>query len=185
MCSSQQIIDQTITWIHKVVIGCNFCPFAARALQQHHVHYQVEASMDTTLCLEAFLKEMTRLDQEPTIETSFLIFSNAFQQFDDYLDMASTAEHLLIEEGYEGVYQLATFHPLYRFASSVENDAADYTNRSIYPMLHLLRESSIDQAVKHYEHPENIPERNVDFARKKGLIFMKLLRDSCVTSSSP
>jgi hypothetical protein len=182
MSSSQQIIDQTIAWINKVVIGCNFCPFAARALQHHHVHYQVEASMNTTLCLEAFLKEMARLDNDPHIETSFLIFSSAFQQFDDYLNLVSLAEHLLKEKGYEGVYQLASFHPMYRFASSVKNDAADYTNRSIYPMLHILRESSIDKAIAHYENPENIPERNVDFARRKGLTFMKLLRDSCINS---
>ncbi len=99
--------------------------------------------------------------------------------------MASIAEQLLKEKGYEGVYQLASFHPMYRFASSVKNDAADYTNRSIYPMLQFLRETSIDKALTHYENPENIPERNIDFARKKGLTFMKLLRDSCLTSSSP
>ena len=184
MSTSQQIIDQTITWIHKVVLDCNFCPFAARTLQQHHVHYQVEASTNTTLCVDAFLEEIYRLDREPHIETSFLIFSNAYQQFDDYLDMASLVEHLLKEKGYEGVYQLASFHPLYRFASSIKNDAADYTNRSIYPMLQFLREASIDKALTHYENPENIPERNIDFARKKGLTFMKLLRDSCLTSSS-
>jgi hypothetical protein len=182
MHSSQPIIDQTIAWIRKVVVGCNFCPFAARTLQQHQVHYQVEASMNTTLCLDAFLKEITRLDKEPHIETSFLIFSNAFQQFDDYLDMTYIAECLLKEKDYEGVYQLASFHPMYRFASSVKNDAADYTNRSIYPMLQFLRESSIDKALAHYENPENIPGRNVDFARKKGLTFMKLLRDSCIDS---
>ncbi|MBX9923187.1 MAG: DUF1415 domain-containing protein [Rhabdochlamydiaceae bacterium] len=182
MSSSQQIIDQTITWIHKVVVGCNFCPFAARTLQQHQVHYQVESSTNISICLDAFLKEISRLDKEPHIETSFLIFSNAFQQFDEYLDMTSQAEDLLEERGYVGIYQLASFHPMYRFASSVKNDAADYTNRSIYPMLHILRESSIDKAIKHYEKPENIPERNVNFARKKGLTFMKLLRDSCINS---
>lgn len=180
MSTSQQIIDQTITWIHKVVVGCNFCPFAARTLQQHHVHYQVEAGTDLTLCLQAFLREIDRLDKEPHIETSFLIFSNAFQQFDDYLDMVSIAEQLINENEYEGVYQLASFHPLYRFASSVKNDAADYTNRSIYPMLQFLREASIEKALKHYANPENIPERNIDFARNKGLSFMKLLRDSCL-----
>ena len=183
MPSSQQIIDETITWIRKVVIGCNFCPFAAKALQQQHVHYQVEASTDITLCLDAFLKETTRLDEDPGIETSFLLFPNAFQQFDDYLDMVSMTEHLLKKKGYEGIYQLASFHPMYRFASSAKNDAADYTNRSIYPMLQFLRESSIDKALTRYENPENIPDRNVDFARKKGLTFMKLLRDCCLTSS--
>lgn len=182
MSSAQQIIDQTITWIHKVVVGCNFCPFAARTLKQHHVHYQVEANTNTNLCLDAFLEEIARLDKEIHIETSFLIFSNAFQQFDDYLKILSIAENLLKEKGYEGIYQLASFHPMYRFASTIKNDPANYTNRSIYPMLHLLRESSIDKAIKQYENPENIPEHNVDFARKKGLTFMKLLRDSCINS---
>jgi len=182
MSSSQQIIDQTKTWIYKVVVGCNFCPFAAKTLQQHHVHYQVEDSPEITVCIDVFLQEMARLDKEPHIETSFLIFSHAFQQFDDYLDMICIAEHLLKEKGYEGVYQLASFHPKYRFDSSTKNDAADYTNRSIYPMLQFLRESSIDKALAHYENPESIPERNVDFARKKGLTFMKWLRDSCFTS---
>jgi len=179
MSSSQQIIDQTINWINKVVVACNFCPFAARTLQHHTVHYQVEANTNETLCLDAFLKEIARLDKELQIETSFLIFPNAFQQFEDYLNLVSNAEHLLKEKGYTGVYQLASFHPMYRFASSEKNDAADYTNRSIYPMLHILRESSIEKALAHYENPEKIPERNVDFARKKGLTFMKLLRDSC------
>lgn len=180
MSSSQQIIDQTILWINKVVIGCNFCPFAAKALQQNNVHYQVEASTDITVCLDAFLKEITRLDEQLNIETSFLIFPECFQEFDDYLDVVSLAEDLLEEKGYEGVYQLASFHPQYRFANSEKDDPADYTNRSIYPMLHLLREESVEKAIKHYKNPENIPERNVDFARNKGLAFMKLLRDSCI-----
>lgn len=166
----------------NILSSCNFCPFAARTLQQHNVHYQVEASTNTTVCLDAFLKEIARLDKELDIETSFLIFPNAFQQFDDYLEAVSLAEHLLEEKGYTGVYQLASFHPLYRFADSVQDDAADYTNRAIYPMLHLLRESSVERAVAHYKNPENIPRHNVDFARNKGLTFMKLLRDSCINS---
>ena len=181
MSTSQLIIDQTIAWIHKVVVGCNFCPFAARTLQ-NHVHYQVEDSTNTTSCLDSFLQEITRLDKELHIETSFLIFSNAFQHFEDYLDIVSLAEDLLKEKGYEGIYQLASFHPVYRFAGSAKDDAANYTNRSVYPMLHLLRESSIDKAIEYYKNPEKIPERNVDFARKKGLTFMKLLRDSCINS---
>jgi hypothetical protein len=105
-------------------------------------------------CLASFVNEMQRLDNDPTIETSFLIFSNAFQQFDDYLDLVSLAEKLLERKGYEGTYQLASFHPLYLFANSDENDPANYTNRSIYPMLHLLREESIDKALANYKDPD-------------------------------
>ena len=86
---------------------------------------------------------------------------------------------LLKQKGYNGIYQLASFHPLYRFADSVEDDAANYTNRSLYPMLHLLRESSIDNALEHYKDPEAIPGHNINFAREKGNTYMKMLRDSC------
>ncbi len=180
MQEAQQIIDQTKRWVKDVVVGCNFCPFAANAIKQQTIHYQVEDSKDAETCLEALLTEITRLDDEATIETSFLIFPNTFQLFDDYLDMVSVAEKLLKQKGYEGIYQLASFHPLYLFADSLETDAANYTNRSIFPMLHLLRESSIDKVLEHYNNPEMIPDNNIQFARKKGLIYMKMLRDTCV-----
>ena len=80
------------------------------------------------------------------INTSFLIFEHAFQQFDDYLDLVALAEKLLKQQGYEGIYQVASFHPRYRFANTKIDDAANYTNRSVYPMLHLLREDLVEQA---------------------------------------
>ncbi len=180
MDTAQQIIDQTKKWINDVVVGCNFCPFAANVIKQQGVHYQVEPSSSSNICLASFLRETIRLDNEPDIETIFLIFPNSFKQFEEYLDLVSIAEKLLKENGYEGIYQLAGFHPLYRFANSTGQDAADYTNRSVYPMLHLLREESIDKVLQHYTSPEKIPDRNILFAREKGVIYMKSLRDSCL-----
>ena len=174
----QQIIDQTKKWIVDVVIGCNLCPFAANAVKQQTIFYQVETNSELNVCLDSFTNEMKRLDNDKTVETSFLIFPNAFEKFDDYLYLVSLAEKLLKQKGYEGIYQVASFHPLYLFANSDENDAANYTNRSIYPMLHLLREESIDKALEHYKSPENIPERNINFTREKGLVYMKMLRDA-------
>lgn len=176
--SSQQIIDQTKKWIVDVVIGCNLCPFAANVVKQRTIFYKVETSIDQNKCLDSFVHEMTRLDNDETIETSFLIFPNTFERFDDYLDMVSLAEQLVKEKGNEGIYQVASFHPLYLFAGSDENDPANYTNRSVYPMLHLLREESIDKALEHYLSPESIPERNINFTRGKGLTYMKTLRDT-------
>lgn len=176
--SSEQIIDQTKRWIVDVVIGCNLCPFAANVVKQRAIFYKVETSMDQNQCLDSFIHEMHRLDNDETIETSFLIFPNTFEKFEDYLDLLSQAEKLVTEKGNDGIYQVASFHPLYLFAGSDENDAANYTNRSIYPMLHLLREEGIDKALEHYKSPENIPERNVNFTREKGLIYMKTLRDT-------
>jgi len=174
--NSEQIIDRTKKWIIDVVIGCNFCPFAANVVKQQTIFYKVEENAE--MGLNSFVHEMERLDNDPTIETSFLIFPNAFQQFDDYLDMLSLAEELLKRKGYEGIYQIASFHPLYLFANSDENDPANYTNRSIYPMLQLLREESIDKALANYKDPESIPMRNINFAKEKGLAYMKMLRDA-------
>jgi len=175
---SQQIIDQTKKWIVDVVIGCNLCPFAAPVVKQQAIFYQVETTTDLDASLDSFEKEMKRLDDDETIETSFLIFPNAFEKFDDYLYLLSLAEKLIKRKGYEGIYQVASFHPLYLFANSDENDPANYTNRSIYPMLHLLREDRIDKALAHYKDPESIPERNINFTREKGLAYMKMLRDA-------
>jgi len=180
MDTDQQVIERTKKWINDVVVGCNFCPFAASVIKQQNVHYRVENSEEASICLKTLLAELNRLNDEVTVETTFLILPNSFHEFNDYLDLVSDAEELLIENGYEGIYQLASFHPLYQFAGSAATDAANYTNRSVYPMLHLLRESSIDKALEHYVNPGAIPERNINFAREKGLLYMKMLRDACL-----
>lgn len=182
MPTDELVIQQTKKWINDVVIGCNFCPFAAKVVKNRSIFFQVEPSTQTTICLEAFVKELTRLSENDTLETSFLIFPNSFTQFASYLEMVSKAEKILKRKKYKGLYQVASFHPGYLFAGSAEEDAANYTNRSVYPMLHLLRESSIESALKQYAHPENIPERNIGFARGKGMVYMKMLRDDCINA---
>jgi uncharacterized protein len=118
------------------------------------------------------------MNANPGTETSFLILPEGFSDFLAYLDLVGLAEELLENEGFEGIYQVASFHPEYMFEGSPEDDPANYTNRSPYPMLHLLREESIEKALEHYQgDPEEIPGRNVDFAREKGIVYMKMLRD--------
>jgi len=180
MKTNEEIIEQTKKWVKAVVIGCNFCPFAAKEVKQNSIHYQVEKSVDKAECLQAFLNECVRLDEEDNIVTTLLIFPDAFQQFVDYLDLVADAEALLEANDYEGIYQVASFHPQYIFGNAPVNDAANYTNRSIYPMLHLLREEQIDQALERYPHPEKIPDNNINFAREKGIQYMKILRDTCL-----
>jgi uncharacterized protein len=177
---TELVIYQTRKWITDVVAGCNFCPFVSKEIKQNTIHYQVETAVDPVVCLRAFLQECIRLDEEKNIETSLLIFPEAFQRFDDYLDLVSRAEKILKKEGYEGIYQVASFHPLYCFANAPADDAANYTNRSVYPMLHLLREERVAQALLKYPDPAKIPERNIHFAREKGVAYMKMLRDACI-----
>jgi uncharacterized protein len=179
MLTHQHIIDQTKKWITNVVIASNFCPFAANVMKKRLVHYSVETSALQHKCLNAILLEIYRLDNENDIDTSFLIFPNCFAKFEDYLRMVSKAEKILTRHGYDGIYQFAGFHPLYLFENSTNADAANYTNRSLYPMLHLLREKSIDKALEQYALPGNIPETNINFANNKGLTYMQLLRDNC------
>jgi hypothetical protein len=180
MPTPDEVIEQTRKWIEQVVIGCNFCPFAAREVKRNSIRYKVEESSELKVCLESFIVECARLDEDSSIETTLLIFPNAFQKFTDYLDAVALAEKLLKMHKYTGMYQVASFHPLYRFSKTPANDAANYTNRSIYPMLHLLREESIEKALEHYPNPEEIPARNTDFARAKGVDYLKLLRESCL-----
>lgn len=180
MKTEAEIIAQTKKWISTVVADCNFCPFVAKEIKQNTIHYQVTESTDKEACLQLFLQECIRLDEDKSIVTSLLIFSTGFQQFDDYLDLVELAEALIENNNYEGVYQVASFHPQYIFGGAPVNDAANYTNRSIYPMLHLLREEQIEMALEKYPHPEGIPDNNINFAREKGVQYMQMLRDACL-----
>lgn len=180
MNREEQVVTQTKKWIAEVVIGCNFCPFAAREVKRNAVNYIVEHSTDIATCLHTLISECIRMDEDPVTETSFIIYPEAFENFEDYLDLVSLAEALIEQERYEGIYQVASFHPQYCFEDADENDAANYTNRSVYPMLHILREESIEAALERYTDPGEIPERNMKFAREKGVAYMKLLRDTCL-----
>jgi hypothetical protein len=178
--SNETMIQQTQRWVLDVVIGANFCPFAAKEVKNKTIHYEVAEKGSLTMDLTSLQAEFVRLDEHPQIETIILLFPHAYANFEDYLAMVDDAEDLLFENDYEGVYQIASFHPLYLFAGSNEQDAANYTNRSIYPMLHILRESSMDIALEKYPDPDGIPERNIQFARDKGYAYMKLLREQCL-----
>lgn len=129
--------------------------------------------------LEALILEAKYLDCHPDTETTLIVFADAYASFDDFLDLAAIADDLLIEQGYEGIYQLASFHPDYCFADEDPTDAANYTNRSPFPMLHLIREASIEQVLQHYPEPEAIPQRNIALTRQLGLTYLRKLLSDC------
>ncbi|NUO03529.1 MAG: DUF1415 domain-containing protein [Saprospiraceae bacterium] len=182
--SDQVVIAQTLAWLKTVVVGCNFCPFASREIQRGSIHFEVIRSAVPETCLEAVLRECKRLDEDVAIETTLLLFPGAFPEFDDFLGLLELGENLLFDQDYEGIYQIASFHEAYCFADAPAGDPANFTNRSLYPMLHLLRESSLDRALESYPDPEGIPERNIAFARRKGLAYMQLLREACLETMS-
>ncbi len=155
-------------WLGRFIIPYRICPFAERVHEQQSIRYRVLDDADAEACLLALIAECRILDQLPSIETTLLIFSQALADFDDFLDLTAVAEQLMPQQGYQGVYQLAHFHPGYRFAGCDADDPANYTNRSPYPMWHLLREERLEQALAHYPHPELIPERNIRLCRELG-----------------
>ena len=178
--NDNNIIEQTKTWINKVVIGCNFCPFAAKEVKRNSIHYTVIRSDDPATLLNSLSAELDRLDNNSGVETTLIIMPGVFPDFYDYLDNVALCEKFLKKEGKEGIYQIASFHPAYLFVGSSNDDPANFTNRSLYPMLQILRESSITEALANFPAPEKIPQRNIDFARQKGLAYMQILKESCM-----
>lgn len=176
----EKIIEQTTNWIKSVVIECNFCPFAAKAVLKKSIRYTIKTNVTVDESLISLKDELNYLQTDTEIETSFIIFENNYSDFKSYLELVQKAEQILTKEGFDGIYQIASFHPYYCFADSDEDDAANYTNRSIYPMLHILREESITKALSLYPKPELIPQHNIDFARQKGLQYMQILRAACM-----
>lgn len=177
--TDQAIISATQKWLTSFVIAYNICPFAHREHQNNSIRYQVSAAISLENALELLMMECALLDAKPDVATSLIIFAEGFADFDDYLDLVAIAEQLLSDRGYDGVYQLASFHPDYCFEGSDENDPANYTNRSPYPMLHIIRETSLTAALANYPDPETIPERNVQLTRELGIKKLQALLASC------
>jgi hypothetical protein len=170
------VIERTKNWIKDIVIGLNFCPFARNPFKEELILYKVDGSSDKAAALESFISTCNYLEENPAMETALLIFPNGFSDFEEYLDLVDLSEKLLKAEGFEGVYQVASFHPDYLFAGSDENDPANYTNRSPYPMLHLLREDLLEIAIDKHANVDDIPNQNIAKAISLGLSYFKKMK---------
>jgi hypothetical protein len=169
------VIDATKSWIEKVVVGLSFCPFAAKPFKEGSIRYKVINGKSLEQALTSVVVEMMFLDDNETTETTLIIFPDNFSDFKKYLELLDLSEQLLEKEGYEGVYQIASFHPKYLFAGTKESDPSNYTNRSPYPMLHILREDSLEQAIKKHVNANQIPEKNIQKANELGIEYFKNL----------
>jgi len=165
--SNQTIIQQTKNWVEEIVIGLNLCPFASQPFQNNIIEYTVITGGSKEQHLQQLEDGFSQLDKSANIETSLLIYPEAYQIFDD-LDFLDYANHLLEDLNYTGTYQIASFHPDYRFAGSTEKDASNFSNRSPYPMLHLIRERSIEKVIPGYPNIEQVPENNIKKLREIG-----------------
>ena len=173
MQETSDIINITKSWIEKIVIGLNFCPFAAQPFKSNSIHYEVVVESNLNTVLGEFSKVCTQLNDDESIETSLIILPEHFYDFEQYLDLVDLCEQLLIMEDLNGVFQVASFHPQYLFAGSEENDASNYTNRSPFPMIHILREDSLTTAIDKHVDVDSIPENNIKNARNLGIAYFK------------
>jgi hypothetical protein len=155
------IVRITRNWVERFVVELNLCPFARRALDAGGVRFAVSHAEDEAALLEALALELAILRDDPAIETAFLIHPQVLQDFFDYNQFLDAAESLLRGLGLEGELQIASFHPQYQFADTGAEDAENYSNRSPFPMLHLLREASIERAVAEHPDIDSVPAGNI------------------------
>jgi uncharacterized protein len=153
-------IQKTRQWIQSFVITLNLCPFAKREIDKNSVRFQISQAETISEARNCLQKELEILNNNPLIETTLLIFPDCFSDFFHYLDLVDVLESAIIAKTYEGIYQLATFHPEYCFADTDMDDVTNYTNRSPYPMIHILREAQVEQAIAYYGDTTNIIKNN-------------------------
>jgi hypothetical protein len=166
----QAVIVATQRWLETVVIGLNLCPFARRVFEGGKIRYAVSEARDAAGLLADLTAEINALVgcSIEEVETTLLIHPLALGDFLDYNDFLGDAEQLIEEMGQSGVVQVASFHPDYRFADADADAVENYTNRSPYPMLHLLREDSITAVADDTDALMEIPRRNVETLRRLG-----------------
>jgi hypothetical protein len=161
--SAATIIEATQRWIERAVIGLGLCPFAKSVHASNLIRYRVSEQRSTVGLLDELADELELLQASDSaqVATTLLIHPYALNDFLDYNDFLNDADDALEALGLTGELQIASFHPHYQFADTAPDAIENYTNRSPYPMLHLLREASITHALEEYPDVEQIPMRNV------------------------
>jgi hypothetical protein len=177
-------VIETRVWIERVVIGLNLCPFARAAHARGRTRYVGCAATDVDALLEAFANEVRLLQATParTLETTVLVHPFVLNEFADYNDFLDVADRALKTLGATGALQVASFHPQYRFAGSAADDVTNATNRSPHPLLQLLREDSVEQAVAGMADSAAIYEANIATLRRLGWDGWHALQAECRTA---
>ena len=164
-----EVVESVRHWLQAFVIDLNLCPFAKRELMKERVRFAVTNTTSTEILLSRLLEEIQLLETESDIETTLLIHPEVLQDFDAYNQFLDLVDALLDQEGFAGVFQVASFHPEYQFADTEFSDAENYSNRSPFPLLHILREASVEREVSNYPDINEVPLRNIELLREMGV----------------
>ncbi len=148
-------------WLTEVVIGLRLCPFAKASFQKQQIRFVVSTASSEEALNEELINECKYLDNNSDTETTLIICANLLSDFFDFCQYLQWAESTLKQHQWHGIYQIANFHPDYQFANTDSNDPQNLTNRSPYPVIHLLRETSLSSVLDNFSEPESIPEKNI------------------------
>lgn len=161
--NSADILNNTRAWLETIVIGMNFCPFARKPFESELVRLTCSAAEKDDDILEVVLEELNRLEDSSSsdLETTLIIFPDIYPDFEAFNSLLYVLNEMLVLEGFEGIFQIASFHPNYQFAGTEKHDVDNYTNRAPYPIIHLLREDSVSEALDKHPDPDNIPMQNI------------------------
>jgi hypothetical protein len=167
---AETIIAATQLWLEKAVIGLNLCPFAKAVHVKKQIRYVVSTAATPEALLEELMNELRTLqDADPEkIDTTLLIHPYVLSDFLDFNDFLDTVDIVTAEPEFNDEFQIASLHPQYQFAGTAPDDIENYTNRSPYPTLHLLREESVDRAVAAFPDADQIVDNNVATMKKLG-----------------
>jgi hypothetical protein len=180
MTKQNSAIMATQAWVQDVVIELNLCPFAKKEWVNKAIRYcTVDHSLTKKALRQLLADEITLLDTNSKIETTLIIVTQGLESFFDYLAMLDVAEDWLDDTQYRGIYQLASFHPDYCFEGEANDAPSNYTNRSPFPMFHILREASMEKALASYKYPERIPEINQQTTKDLGINKLQNLLAAC------
>jgi len=172
-------IEVTRKWVQTVVIDLNLCPFAQREIVKESVRFTVSEANTEEQLLVDLSEELKLIEIDEQIETTLLIHPFVLENFDAFNQFLYFVDELLLNMNLEGVFQVANFHPHYQFADTEVEDVENFTNRSPYPMLHIIRESSLDKAIDSHPNTNLIPETNNQLMREMGPDKMKAMLRAC------
>ncbi|MDA1029648.1 MAG: DUF1415 domain-containing protein [Bacteroidetes bacterium] len=175
----ESTLKPVIKWVESMVIGLNLCPFARKEWVGDRVRMMVSEARTPEDLLVDLDEEMSLLLGDSTLATTLLIHPWVLEDFSEYNQFLNVIDTLLQHRGLVGVFQIATFHPQYQFADSKPDDVENATNRSPFPILHILRERSISSAVADYPEPERIPEKNIALLKSMGPEKVQALLKAC------
>ena len=167
--SDSPVIQQTRAWVESFVIGLNLCPFAKRELDKGRIRFTETAAASALELTTVLETELELLSGDDTVGTTLIVHPHVLTDFSDYLNYLHVADQTLRDKDLEGEIQIASFHPDYQFAGTALNDVSNMTNRSPFPMLHLIREDDVERAIEQHTDVGSIPERNVWLMNELGI----------------